>query len=96
MVKDHFKQIYKIELKELANKYNISVQEVADIYFNQFKLIINQIRSDSKLPINQRSSIKIGGLGTIHFHPKIAIKILKLKPDEYPKPDEFPRIEKNS
>ena len=96
MVKDHFKQIYKSELKQLSNEYKISIDEIVNIYFNQFKLIIEQIRKDSKLPINERKSIKIAGLGTIIFHPKLALQILKIKKDEQPKPWTFSRTKENT
>lgn len=96
MVKDHFKQIYKSELKDLSNKYNLPIEEIINIYFNQFKLVIEQIRKDGDLPINQRKSIKIANLGTITFHPTIASRILKIEKDEQPKPWTFSRTKENT
>jgi hypothetical protein len=96
MVKDHFKQIYKSELKELSNKYSLPVEEIINIYFNQFKFIIEQIRKDGDLPINQRKSIKIANLGTITFHLRLASQILKIEKDEQPKPFVFSRTKENT
>jgi hypothetical protein len=88
MVKDHFKQIYSQEIKKLAIKHNITVKEVVDIYFKQFSFAVNQIREDNKKAIKDRSSIRLQGLGTINFHPTLAVKFQKINYDEIPRIEE--------
>jgi hypothetical protein len=88
MVKDHFKQIYSQEIKKLAIKHNITVKEVVDIYFKQFSFAVNQIREDNKKAVKDRSSIRLQGLGTINFHPTLAVKFQKINYDEIPRIEE--------
>ena len=90
MVKDHFKQIYNQEIRKLAIKHNITVKEVVDIYFKQFSFAVNQIREDNKKAIKDRSSIRLQGLGTINFHPTLAVKFQKTNYDEIPRIEEAP------
>lgn len=75
MIKPYFTQLYKKEISTIAKKYKMSVEEVTNIYYKQFYLVIDKIRKDYLLPIEERQSIKLKGLGTIVFHPKIANKI---------------------
>ena len=92
MIKADFAQLYKTEISIIAKKHNLTSNEVIKIYYLQFKLIQDQMRKDYKLPFEQRSSIKVLGLGTFVYYPKLAKHIQKEYGKEYRK--KISRIEK--
>jgi len=77
MTKPDFSQLYKDEISKLAKKYKTTNTEIVNIYYTQFKLIQDQMRRDYKIPFEERASIKVIGLGTFVFYPKIAKRIQK-------------------
>jgi len=92
MIKADFAQLYKNEISIIAKKYKITNAEVIVIYYTQFKLIQDQMRKDYKIPFEDRSTIKVTGLGTFIYYPKLAKHIQKEYGKEYEK--KIPRIEK--
>jgi hypothetical protein len=77
MTKAAFSQLYKNEISTVAKKHKLTNAEVVKIYYTQFKLIQDQMRKDYKLPFEDRSTIKVTGLGTFIYYPKIAKHIQK-------------------
>ena len=73
MNKANFKQKFNKEIKQLADKHNITPDKVVDIYFNQFNFLAKSIRNE------ENASLKLKGLGTFAFNHKLKDKLIELK-----------------
>jgi nucleoid DNA-binding protein len=73
MNKANFKQKFNKEIKQLADKHNITTDKVVDIYFNQFNFLAKSIRNE------ENASLKLKGLGKFAFNHKLKDKLIELK-----------------
>jgi len=73
MNKANFKQKFSKEIKQLADKHDITTDKVVDIYFNQFSFLAKSIRNE------ENASLKLRGLGTFAFNHKLKDKLIELK-----------------
>ena len=73
MNKANFKQKFRKESKQLAEKHNITTDKVVEIYFNQFSFLAKSIRNE------ENASLKLRGLGTFAFNHKLKDKLIELK-----------------
>lgn len=77
MLKPYFKQLYRKEISTISKKYKLTIDEVIEIYYIQFQLIVKKIREENKLPFDNRHSIRIQGLGKLQYSKIIAKQIQK-------------------
>lgn len=73
MQKGNFKQKFSKEIWQLAVKHNITPDKVVDIYFDQFNFVVKSIRN------NEKSTIKLKGLGKFVYNERQALKLAELK-----------------
>jgi len=73
MRKADFKQKFSKEIWQLAVKHNITPDKVVDIYFDQFNFVVKSIRN------NEKSTIKLKGLGKFVYNERQALKLAELK-----------------
>lgn len=73
MQKANFKQKFSKEIWQLAVKHNITPDKVVDIYFDQFNFVVKSIRN------NEKSTIKLKGLGKFVYNERQALKLAELK-----------------
>jgi hypothetical protein len=73
MLKANFKHKFNKELWDLGKKHNLTADKILDIYFDQFNFIAKSIRQDEK------TSIKLKGLGKFVYNEKLVIKLTELK-----------------
>lgn len=69
----------KPKIKELALKHKLTQTQINEIFYSQFKHTAKIISKDSVLPIEERRSIKIKGLGTFEFNEAKAKKMTQIK-----------------
>lgn len=72
MIKANFKQKFYKTIQQLADKHNLPIDKVVDMYYEQFNLMAQSVRND-------KASIKIRGLGTFEYKEKLAEKLAILK-----------------
>ena len=73
MQKQNFKHKFSKEIWQLSVKHNITPDKVVDIYFDQFNFIAKSIRN------NEKTTIKLKGLGKFVYNEKLAMKLTELK-----------------
>lgn len=72
MQKANFKQKYYKQIFNLAEKHNLTMDQVVNIYFDQFKFVKESIR------LKEKVSIKLKGFGTFVYQERKDKKIKEL------------------
>lgn len=58
------------KIKEIALEYKLTQSQVKEIFYSQFKYLIDIMKEDSEKPVNEKRQIKLRGFGTFAFNEK--------------------------